>query len=341
MFIKIVRYLLILLVAAALFTVSSWRTTELAPLPFHPQGDTLNCTILFDDSSQAAERSATLNKALLSTFGDFNEYGVNVEPQLEEMESWSRLVRGRYDIIVHDTADKIPASYRDLVNLSVSISPGKVWAVAADNPQLLNYINLWISEFKDSDDYKYMSRRYLHPAIHVNPYYFKGGGGNGSISAYDNIIKQYSEFVGVDWRLISAIIYHESRFTIDAVSTKNARGLMQIKEATAAKYGVFDIQDPELNIKAGTLHIGDLINRFISQGMDYDNAVKFALGGYNAGTGRIKICRETAESLGYNPNVWEDVVMAFPHVPNFKGNQTVKYVEVVIQKYHQYCQSVD
>ena len=44
------------------------------------------------------------------------------------------------------------------------------------------------------------------------------------ISVYDDLIRRISEQEGHDWRLMSAIAYHESRFTPDIVSRRGARG---------------------------------------------------------------------------------------------------------------------
>ena len=53
------------------------------------------------------------------------------------------------------------------------------------------------------------------------------------ISAYDNLIRRISEQEGHDWRLMSAIAYHESRFTPDITSRSGARGRMQIMPSVA------------------------------------------------------------------------------------------------------------
>ena len=53
------------------------------------------------------------------------------------------------------------------------------------------------------------------------------------ISPYDPLIRNVSEQAGNDWRLLSAIAYHESRFTPDIVSRRGARGLMQIMPVVA------------------------------------------------------------------------------------------------------------
>ena len=39
--------------------------------------------------------------------------------------------------------------------------------------------------------------------------------GKHQISKYDNLIKRYSEMYGMDWRLMAALCYQESRFTQD------------------------------------------------------------------------------------------------------------------------------
>lgn len=44
------------------------------------------------------------------------------------------------------------------------------------------------------------------------------------ISPYDHVIRNISEREGNDWRLMSAIAYHESRFKADIVSRRGARG---------------------------------------------------------------------------------------------------------------------
>ena len=58
------------------------------------------------------------------------------------------------------------------------------------------------------------------------------------ISPYDHVIRNISEREGNDWRLMSAIAYHESRFKADIVSRRGARGLMQIMPAVARQFDV-------------------------------------------------------------------------------------------------------
>ena len=71
-----------------------------------------------------------------------------------------------------------------------------------------------------------------------------------TISVYDELIRSVSEEEGYDWRLMSAIAYHESRFTPDITSRSGARGLMQIMPSVARQFDVpaAEITDPRTNI---------------------------------------------------------------------------------------------
>ena len=52
--------------------------------------------------------------------------------------------------------------------------------------------------------------------------------GEYAISIYDNLFRNISEREGNDWRLMSAIAYHESRFMPALRSKQGARGIMQL-----------------------------------------------------------------------------------------------------------------
>jgi hypothetical protein len=96
----------------------------------------------------------------------------------------------------------------------------------------------------------------------------------------DSYIVSSSARHGVDPVLIYSIMHRESAFKKLAVSYKGARGLMQLMPATAARFGVRNIFDPEQNIEAGTRYMRWLLNRF-------NGDVGLALAGYNAGEGAV------------------------------------------------------
>src|ERR1051325_10140043 len=85
---------------------------------------------------------------------------------------------------------------------------------------------------------------------------------------------------GVDARILRAICFIESRYRINAVSTKGARGPMQFMPDTAARYGLRDPHNPEQAIDAAARYFRDLLRKF-------GGRVDLALAAYNAGEGIV------------------------------------------------------
>ena len=105
-------------------------------------------------------------------------------------------------------------------------------------------------------------------------------------SQYERQVEKCSEEYGVDKNLIMAIIKAESNFRKDAVSTKGAKGLMQIMDETgkwcADKIEIPepDLCDVETNIRIGTFYISHLLEM-------YEGNEKTAVAAYNAGYGNV------------------------------------------------------
>lgn len=100
------------------------------------------------------------------------------------------------------------------------------------------------------------------------------------LSKYEEIIKEASETHGVDKNIIKAVILAESAGKEDAISSANAKGLMQLIDATADYLGVRNVWNPKENIFGGTKYLAELLRK-------YDGDLKLALAGYNAGPGNV------------------------------------------------------
>ena len=104
---------------------------------------------------------------------------------------------------------------------------------------------------------------------------------------YSKYVKKYAKEYDVDKYLIFAIIKAESNFDQDAVSHREAKGLMQLMYSTAeeiAKKVNVDLNEenilePDVNINLGTKYISMLIQK-------YGN-INLALAAYNAGSGKV------------------------------------------------------
>ncbi len=80
--------------------------------------------------------------------------------------------------------------------------------------------------------------------------------------------------------LLLAIIFRESRFSPCAVSASGAKGLMQLKPATAKQFGVRDPFDPVDNVAGGARYLRWLLDR-------YQDDTGAALGAYLQGPGFV------------------------------------------------------
>lgn len=85
---------------------------------------------------------------------------------------------------------------------------------------------------------------------------------------------------GVDARILRAICFVESRYRINVVSPKGARGPMQFMPGTAAQYGLRDPHNPEQAIDAAARYFRDLLKKF-------GGRIDLALAAYNAGEGTV------------------------------------------------------
>lgn len=107
------------------------------------------------------------------------------------------------------------------------------------------------------------------------------GGAPLPSTRYDGFIDRVARENGLDPSLVKAVALVESGFNPSAVSSKGARGLMQLMPATARRYGVRNVHDPYENLRAGTEHLRDLLDEF-------DGNVTLALAAYNAGSGAVR-----------------------------------------------------
>lgn len=119
-------------------------------------------------------------------------------------------------------------------------------------------------------------------------------------SRYDAVIEQAAAGAALEANLLRAVIVVESGFDAHALSPRGAMGLMQLMPATAARFGVTNVYDPQSNVLAGARYLRFLMDR-------YGRDVRLALAAYNAGEeavarsgGRIP---PFAETMAYVPKV--------------------------------------
>lgn len=180
------------------------------------------------------------------------------------------------------------------------------------------------------------------------------GEGKYVISAYDNLIRRISEEEGHDWRLMSAIAYHESRFMPDLTSRSGACGLMQIMPSVARHFEIPTerIADPATNVWLANKLMTEIQSTLrLPEGTPEKDRMSIVLASYNGGIGHVSDARRLARVHGEDPNSWEVVAryLTLKAEPEYYENEVVKcgrftgsrqtlaYVDDVIGRYDKYC----
>lgn len=144
---------------------------------------------------------------------------------------------------------------------------------------------------------------------------------------YSEEIQKYAEEYKLDPYLVASVIKVESNFEKDAISIKDARGLMQLTPSTAKWIAEkLDIRDfhidmlftSDINIRMGCWYLNDLRKEF-------GNHTKVVLAAYNGGRGNVKKWLKNEENSQDGVNLH--------YIPFKETDQYVKRVEVYYNLY--------
>ncbi len=210
------------------------------------------------------------------------------------------------------------------------------WAIREDSPKLKAALNEFLKSHRQGT---------LKGNILINRYFRDFDWANNALAAGDyerfrrvvGIFQVYGKKYGVDYLMVAAQGYQESRLDQSARSSAGAIGIMQLLPSTArdANVGIPDISTEEANIHAGVKYLNFIRQRYFSDPeIDRFNKTMFAFAAYNAGPARIRRLRNKAAKAGYNPNVWFDNVEVF--AAKEIGRETVQYVANILKYYIAY-----
>ena len=262
-----------------------------------------------------------------------------------------------YTVVDEPTA-LINQAYHENLDVSVPISfPQRVaWVVSQHAPELLGAVNRWIAKVKTDRSLAILYNKYYRDprgfAERVSSEYYSADPekSGGKLSVFDERVQKAAAKIGWDWRLLSALIYQESRFIPNARSWAGARGLMQVMPGTGALFGIYNLEDPDASIKAGTSYLAWIRKNHFQEITDEAEKIKFIMASYNAGPGHVEDARLLARKFGKNPNVWDEETAPFIvklqnpfYYNNFgvkngycRGQEPFDYVRKILERYEQY-----
>lgn len=98
---------------------------------------------------------------------------------------------------------------------------------------------------------------------------------------YSDWLRQSARAEGVPETLLFSLVWHESGFCQNALSSAGAIGLGQLMPGTARSLGV-DPYDPQQNLRGSARYLRQQYQRF--------GRIELALAAYNAGPARVAAC---------------------------------------------------
>lgn len=305
-------------------------------------------------------RKSSSHYATLSALAAQHGFTLVEEPEDMDTETLiDRVARGEIPYTVTDShilaAERV---YRDDVEAALTL-PGQgepagkdghygiAFAVRQGNPKLKAFLDGFVKKTYRGVEYNVARRRYFEGHRDEAPATVETALSAGAISPYDPLVQQYSARYGLDWRLMVAQMFQESRFDPKARSWVGAQGLFQVMPATGKELGFRKLEDPDQGIHAGVMYMHQLIGR-IAPEIPFKQRLRFALASYNAGLGHVLDARRIATEQGLDANRWfgnVEKAMLMLEKPKYyrrarhgfcRGSEPVKYVSEIQTRYGNY-----
>ncbi len=287
---------------------------------------------------------ATLD-GLQAQYGPFTV--VDAPEDVETEELIARVGRGELPATVADSnIAAVELAYRSDVQLTLPLKTGGsiAYATRPTSTQLQDALNAFVKKRFRGLEYNVLKKQYFEskrvraaaPEAELRA--------AGAVSEYDALLKERAREYGLDWRLLAAQAYQESRFDPKAKSWVGAQGLFQVMPATGRELGFTDLEDPGQGVHAGAQYMAQLIDSFDSK-IPFKHRVRFALAAYNAGRGHVEDARQLAAEQGLDPNRWfgnVEKTMLLLQQPRYarrarhgycRGEEPVKYVSEIQSRY--------
>jgi len=216
-------------------------------------------------------------------------------------------------------------------HLAVRTAGSIGWAIRKNSPVLKDALNEFLHERRQGTlTGNILLRRYTRDTARVQR--VRRAESSLALKKLRGLFEKHAATYELDWVLLAAQAFQESRLGADTKSGHGAVGIMQIKPASAAEAGVHDISTDDGNIEAGAAYLRYLIdNYFDDPGLDSTMRQLFAIAGYNAGPTRIRRLRRKAAAAGLDPDMWFDNVEVA--VARDVGRETTRYVSNIMKYY--------
>jgi membrane-bound lytic murein transglycosylase F len=230
---------------------------------------------------------------------------------VDQLELFARVASGAADVTVADSTEftlgrRFYPELRPAFKLAES--EAIAWALAPRSTDLLPLIERHFNELKAIGRLAEILTRHersLSRFRRVDAPAFVSSV-RERLPLYRAWFEEASAETGIDWRLLAAIGYQESRWDEAAVSPTGVRGLMMLTAETAQRVEVADRTDPRSSILGGARYLA-LIKDTIPDRVAEPDRTWLTLAAYNIGYGHLEDARVLAQRAGLDPDTWAAV----------------------------------
>ncbi len=187
------------------------------------------------------------------------------------------------------------------------------WTVPARFPQVLADLDRFLARAVQDGTIRRLAERYLpdnRQFQRVDASAFRDSI-RSVLPQWKSLFRDAQERTDVEWRLLAAIAYQESKWDPYATSETGVRGMMQITEDTARHLGITDRLDPAQSVLGAARYLRDLKAKLPARIAEPDRTW-LALAAFNIGLGHLEDARVLAQKQKFNPDLWADVKKVLP-----------------------------
>ncbi len=181
-----------------------------------------------------------------------------------------------------------------------------VWEFIDDDGTIKKDFSRYINskntkDFIDNLESKYYSKNSISSYIFIGSRIFISDMIT-KLPQYEPIFRDVSKIHSLDWKLLAAIAYQESKWNNQAVSPTGVKGLMMLTKNTAKMLKV-DRLNPNESIEGGARYLKSLLKKFSK--FNQTTRIHLALAAYNLGPGHVNDILSLAIQDNKNIDDWK------------------------------------
>ena len=234
----------------------------------------------------------------------------------DAFDLFDEVTRGEADLTVADSTEfSLGRHFHPDLRPAFKLAESEAvaWAIAPHGEDLLPEVERYFADIESNGrlaDILERNRRALMRFDRVDAANFVAGV-RERLPLYQAWFQEAAAATGIDWRLLAAIGYQESRWDESAISSTGVQGLMMLTAETAARVGVRDRSDPRESIQGGARYF-QLVGKTIPKRIQDPDRTWLTLAAYNVGYGHLEDARVLTQRRGQDPDSWPDVRANLP-----------------------------